>query len=106
VAFRSLSYLLTYPLHSAEVSKLELGLFASSFGTPALTDEVVGFGFQVEAQFVIHIGGRIGAEKTGIAAPKRRDGHRISSGSGNRVAASTLATAAAYASHVLTSWRN
>src|SRR5437763_3988176 len=94
-AFRFLCHLLAYPLHGAQVSELALGFFVGIFGTPPLTNEVVGFGFQVEAQLIFHVGGWVGTEESGVTPPERNRCHPISSGIGSCVTPSTLPTAVA-----------
>jgi hypothetical protein len=55
-----LPHLLADASHCTEISELPLGLVAGGLPIPALTGEVFGFGFQVESQFVIHVGRWIG----------------------------------------------
>ena len=69
-----------------------------------MSDEVIDFGLQVEAQLVMSRRPRDqGQICASTASPQRIRCHPTSSGNGGRVAPSTLATADTYASQILTS---
>ena len=80
-------------LHGADISELAFGFKAGGIGPQPATNQVVGLGFEVEAQLVLDVGGGISAKQPSIASPKGNAFHAGSSGECRRFALSTLATA-------------
>ncbi len=91
-------------LHSKHVAELALSLLAGGFGTPAAGDEIFCLAVDVKSQFGFYVSLGVATENTIVPAP---DGHLLheASGVGGWVAPRILATASAYASHVLVSAR-
>src|SRR6185437_16725301 len=56
-------------LDSAQFAKLSASFLAGGFSAPALRDQFFGFGLKMEGQLFASIGGGIGAEEAGVAAP-------------------------------------
>ena len=55
--------------HSLQIAEQAFRLTPGGIPLPTLRDQLVHFGIEVEAEFVVHIGRRIGAEQARIAAP-------------------------------------
>ena len=82
-------------LYGSEVAELPLRLPARVIPIPALRQEVIHLGFEVEAQLVLHVRLRIRTEEARIAAPQWGPWLHFSSASGGCVAPRTLPTASA-----------
>src|SRR5579863_1571440 len=93
------------PLHCDQISKPAFRFLPGGIRLPTLRNQILRLGLDMKAKFIAHVRGYVRPEKTVEAAPNRNRLHLSSSRSGGCTAPSTFATAAAYASHVFTSWR-
>ncbi len=91
-------------LHSEHVTELALGFLAGAIGRPAVGDEIFRLALDVKTQFGFYVSLWVLTENAIVPAPDGDLLHEVS-GVGGWVALRILATASAYASHVLVSAR-
>jgi hypothetical protein len=91
-------------LHGEHVAELALGFLTGGFGTPAVSDQIFRLAVDMKTQFGLYVRLRVRTENAIVSPPERDLLHEVS-GVGGWVALRILATASAYASHVLVSAR-